>query len=445
MKKLFTSFFILVSSFVFSQAPTFQWAKQIGGTSSDAGSSIVADGSGNVYTTGSFQGTVDFDPGAGVFNLTSHAGSSDIFISKLDATGNFIWAKNLGGNSSDYGRSIAIDASGNVYTTGGFQATADFDPGVGTYSLSAIGPADVFISKLDASGNFVWAKSIAADGGLSSSIAIDALGNVLTTGSFQGTVDFDPGLGVFNMTVAGTSFYDDVFINKLNASGTFVWAKRMGGTNYDNCYSISLDGTGNVYTTGYFSGTSDFDPGIGIFNLTSSSSSYDAFVSKLDSSGSFKWAKNMGGTGTVYPRSIVVDASGNVFTTGFFNGTDDFDPGSGIYNLSVTGNSFDLDVYFSKLDAFGTFVWAKSIGSVNSDYAYSISVDAVGNLYTSGAFAGTIDFDPGVGVYNLTSNGFYDIFVNKLDNSGLFMWAKNMGGTTSEYGFSVFSDPVGSV
>jgi len=219
MKKLL--FFLFMLAFMglshFANAQNFEWAKQLGGVSSDVGSSIAVDAFGNVYTTGYFQGTADFDPGPGAFNLTS-AGGGDIFISKLDASGNFVWAKQMGGTSEDVGYSIAVDASGNVFTTGYFEGTADFDPGPGTFNLTSAGNTDIFISKLDASGNFVWAKQLGGtdyDSGVS--IALDTSGNVYTTGWFQGTVDFDPGPGTFNLTSAGNS---DIFVHKMSQSNT---------------------------------------------------------------------------------------------------------------------------------------------------------------------------------------------------------------------------------
>src|SRR6185503_12423147 len=110
------------------------------------------DGSGDVYTTGFFQGTADLDPGGGTFNLTS-AGGNDVFVSKLDSSGAFAWAVRWGGTSDDLGRSMTVDGSVNVYTTGIFQGTADFDPGGGTFNLTSAGSNDVFVSKLDSSGN----------------------------------------------------------------------------------------------------------------------------------------------------------------------------------------------------------------------------------------------------------------------------------------------------
>ena len=260
-----------------ANAQALQWAKSMGGAYNVYAISIALDGSGNVYTTGSFEGTVDFNPGAGFYNLTS--GIKSIFISKLDAFGNFVWAKAMGAVSGDgQSRSISLDASGNVYTTGSFMGTVDFDPGAGVANLTPSGIYDIFISKLDASGNFVWAKAMGGTGSESvgGSIALDGSGNVYTAGSFLGTVDFDPGAGLANLTSAG---YGDIFISKLDASGNFVWANAMGGSGGEESYSIALDGSGNVYATGVFSDTADFDPGAGVANLTSAGG-LDIFVAK---------------------------------------------------------------------------------------------------------------------------------------------------------------------
>jgi Beta-propeller repeat len=393
----------------------FVWAKAFGSTTSESGNGIAVDAAGNVYTTGSFQGTVDFDPGLGVANLTS-AGSNDVFVSKLDASGNYVWAKAFGGTASDNGSGIAVDATGNVYTTGTFQATADFDPDPGVASLTTVGSNDVFVSKLNTSGNYIWAKAF---GGTSSEIgravSVDASGNVYTTGTFQATVDFDPGQGVVSLTSAGS---DDVFVSKLNASGNLVWANAFGGTANDDGRGIAVDATGNVYTTGYFIGTADFDPGQGVVSLTAIGS-FDVFVSKLNASGNYVWAKAFGSTLIDIGYGIAVDAAGNVYTTGYFSLTADFDPGSGVVSLIPVGRD---DVFVSKLDASGNYVWAKAFGGTLVDQGYGIAVDAAGNVYTTGYFIGTADFDPGPGVLNLTSAGNNDVFVSKLNASG------NLGG-----------------
>ncbi len=439
---------VLAIAVIIQQAhtQTFEWARQLGGTSINHafGNSIAIDASGNVYTTGAFNETVDFDPGGGAFNLTA-AGDADVFISKLDAAGNFVWAKQMrsGGSGifdSGSGNSIALDASANIYTTGYFHGTVDFDPGAGTFNLTSAGDADVFISKLDAAGNFIWAKQLGGtswDNGFS--IALDASGNVYTLGDFSNTVDFDPGAGSFNLTSVGAS---DMFISKLDAAGNFIWAKQLGGTNSVAPRSISLDASGNIYTTGGFRGTADFDPGSGTFNLTSGGNT-DIFISKLDAVGNFVWAKQLlGGSTNEVGNSIAVDASGNVYTTGLFEGTVDFDPGIGTFNLTSGSN---IDVFISKLDASGNFVWAKQLGGTDWNDGSSIAIDASGNVYTTGAFGGTVDFDPGVNTVNLTSGGGSDIFISKLDASGNFVGAIQLGGFYADYGRFITLDGSGNL
>ena len=325
------------------------------------------------------------------------------------------WVKTFGGKYSDYGFFIAIDSEGNVYTTGYFSETVDFDPGTGVTNLSAVGEIDVFIQKLDAQGNFLWAKSFGGKNyAYTASIAIDDVGNVYTIGNFSDTVDFDPGMGVTNLNSVGKT---DIFILKLDAQGDFLWAKSFGGTGRGLGTSIAIDAANNVYTAGYFSGTVDFDPGIGVVNL-SSVGQEDIFIQKLDANGNFLWAKSFGGILNDRGNFLAIDDANNVYTTGSFVSTVDFDPGIGVTNLSALGS---YDIFIQKLDAQGNFLWAKSMGKYNDDVGISIAIDAMGNIFTTGYFIGTVDFDPGIGVTNLSSIGDLDIFIQKLDKNGNFL------------------------
>jgi hypothetical protein len=442
MKKtlIFVAAFLLATTTLKSQ--NVGWAKSVGGTGADDASSICEDALGNVYTTGVFSGTADFDPGAGIANCTS-LGLTDIFVLKLNAAGNFLWVKSFGGTLSDAGVSINIDASGNVYTTGYFQGNTDFDPGAGNVSLTSAGDWDIFIHKMDASGNFLWVITF---GGIESdigySVNVDASGNVYTTGDFIGTVDFDPGAGITNLTSAAGR---DNFVLKLNASGNFIWAKSFGtsstGSN-DVTNSLCLDASGNIYTTGCFKGTGDFDPGIGTAILTSTGD-YEIFVQKMDASGNFLWVKSFGGTtGNDRETFSSVDALGNVYTTGRFEGTGDFDPAAGIMTLTSTGLS---NIFVQKMDALGNFLWANSFGGVNFDGATSIMTDPMGGVFTTGYYGGTVDFDSGAGTAMLTSAGDYDVFVQKMDASGNFLWAKSFGGTARDRANCISLDASGNI
>ena len=425
---------------VYSQ--TLQWAKSTGGVGKDEGISITTDAAGNSYSIGSFRGTVDFDPGPGVTNLTS-VGDNDIFVSKMDANGNLVWAKSFGSTVYDVGIDIAVDAAGNVYTTGNYSGSVDFDPGAGTTILTSAGASDIFISKLDAAGNFLFARSMGGstvDGGLS--IAVDASGNIYTTGAYSGTADFDPGAAVFSLSSLKAG--DDIFVLKLNSSGNFLWARTAGGGNPDQGTAIAVDAAGNVYVTGFYAGDANFNPlGFGAGGLFTANGSNDFIIFKFDTAGIFTWARSIGGSGPDVGYGITVDALGNVYTTGYFFGTADFDPGAATFPLTSPGSN--VDIFVSKLNPSGNFDWAKNMGGTSGDVGYSISLDATNNIYVYGAFTGTADFDPSAVTINATSAGLADVFILKLDAGGNYTFVRTFGGAGDDIGYAMSLDAAGNM
>ncbi len=422
------------------------WAKMLeplltGTNFQSNGTSIKVDKNNNIYVTGDFSGTVDFNPGIGVFNMTSTLdlgnigiGSKDVFLLKLDSNGNFIWAKSWGGGGADYGKALAVDGIGNVYTSGMFcqsyDTIVDFDPGVGTYNLTTpTSSGTLFISKLDANGNFIWAKAPTSgnesDG---TAITIDISNNVLITGNFQGNVDFDFGAGVSNLVSQAIPLViSDLFALKLDANGNFIWAKSIENTRKYSQVSgraITSDALGNVIIAlnvreqpggayGPYRST-DMNPGVGVNNLPFAwccSNPINAYVVKLNSIGNFLWAKKL--TDSVPSdadvRGIKVDACGNIFTTGTFYGIADFDPSaSGVYTLNGIGGS---NTFISKLNSAGNFVWA---GRFEASAGNAIHIDSNGDVFTTGSFGGMANFDPGAGNYTLTSIDNTDGYVSKL-------------------------------
>jgi hypothetical protein len=353
----------------------------------------------------------------------------------------FSWAKQVAGPSqSEEGKGIGLDAMGNVYSAGVFDDSADLDPGPGTQMAYSAGGDDIYVQKLDAMGNLIWAFSI---GGTSTDVVhdlyTDLAGNVYITGQFKNTVDFDPDTGVTNLVALAN---DDIFFAKYNSSGALVWAHRIGGTANDQGHGITADLSGNVYITGYFKGIVDFDPGPGTANLTGNGIE-DIFVAKYDSSGNYLWAHSAGGANTDMGQSIAVDYMGNVLVTGNFNGAAvDFDPGPATVNLSTNGGA---DIFIASYGDTGQLNWAKNIGSDSTDDGLGIATDIMGNVFVTGYFQDSADFDPGPGTQTLTATGDKDIYILNLDGSGNFVWAKQVGGTGADAGNDINIDISGGI
>ena len=310
------------------------------------------------------------------------------------------WAVKAGGSSGDGGKGIAVDSNGNAYATGFFSFTATF----GSTILTSSGDHDIFIAKLSSSGSWQWAVK-AGGSGLGScecgyGIAVDSSGNAYATGNFYETATF----GSTSLTSSGNQ---DIFIAKLSSTGSWQWAVKAGGSQYDYGFGIAVDSSGNAYATGYFSETANF----GSTSLTSSGGS-DIFIAKLSSSGSWQWAVKADSSDGTAGYGIAVDSSGNAYATGEFGGTAIF----GSTNLVSSGQS---DIFIAKLTSSGSWQWAvKAGGSSGDDDGNGIAVDSSGNAYVTGSFSGTATF----GSTSLTGSGGNDIFFAKLNSSGSWQW-----------------------
>ena len=414
----------------YSQNGALLWSRKLGGDRSELATGIATDGV-NVYITGQFWGSFNI---GGVGTLTSN-GLSDIFVVKLNADGSYAWARSIGGAGWDEPRGIAVGntSSGvDVLVTGRFASegsvtgpsarTVDFDPGPGTFDLTATsGSGTGFILKLTSAGTFRWAsklESSLAGGVFGDAIAEDSTGAVYVTGITRGTIDFDPGPG----TVSRTFDYG-TFVLKLDPNGAFVWVDPFDGhfTNvYTETWAIATSASGNVYVTGGFTSTIDFDPGPGTFNLTSVERQ-DVFVVKLDqATGALRWARAIGGEDEDQGYAIAVDSSDDVFVTGTSWAALDFDPGPGTF---VSGGTTSHNAFVWKLDANGDFVWARAVGGPGYlNLGHNVVVSPSHTVYVYGQFQGAIDFDPGPGNATLTP------FDSKPD---LFIWRLTMDGPTN--------------
>ena len=370
---------------------------------------------------------------------------------RMVAQPKLIWAKQTGGKSNtsaptDKGTGIVLDEKGNSYTTGNFWDYSDFDPGPGSYPLTTGGVSDVFVCKLNANGQFVWARRMGGqnyqDG---NDIAIDKKGFLYLTGNFQGVTDFAPGKPEFTLTPSG---YTNGFVCKMDTNGNVIWAKQLGGVpgSMDQIkgMGVAVDDSGNVYSVGLFGynpgGGVDLDPGPGTFYLTGSGD-FDLYISKLDKDGNFVWGKKLGTPSRESINKIALDQHGDIFITGYFKNKMDFDPGPGEYFLQ--SGIFDNDIFICKLNKDGNLIWAKRIGGANTDIGNDIYIDSRGNVLTTGEFAGAVDFDPGDSVYTITGYS-KSAFVSKLNNGGDFLWARSFNGGYSG-GYSISTDRFNNI
>ena len=396
-----------------------KWAKSAGGTNDDIGFSIVTDGSGNVYVTGSFgSSTITF----GTIVLTKAAsGTNDGFIVKYDPAGNVVWAQRAGGILYDNFSKLVTDGSGNVYATGSF-ASSSITLGTITLINPSPGSGIPFFVKYDPSGNALWAW-VWPVGVYSRDIALDGSGNLYYMGTFTtSTITF----GTTTLTNSGSAGSSDIFIVKYGIEGNVLWAKSAGGSANDVGYGIATDGSGNIYVTGSFLSSIITFGGIGL--TISKSGTEDMFIVKYDPSGTALWARKAGGTSVNRGYDITTDGSGNAYVTGTFVNYPI------IFGTKTLPNGGAYDMFIVKYDASGNVPWAKSAGGIYNEMGLGIATDVSGNVFVTGYFTSPkITF----GTITLTNtngtnpSGYQDMFITKYDLNGNVPWAKNAGGGKS--------------
>jgi len=352
---------------------------------------IAIDDAGYLYIFGYFQGAIDFDPGPGSDIHTSSAGFN-FFLGKYDADGNWCWAKTWGGGGYISPVAVAVSQT-DVYLTGYFDAVnMDFDPDPVDDDLhSTNGGYDVFLSRFDTSGNFGWAGTWGAgDMDWGAGVTVGNTGIVFVTGSFGGSVDFDPGPG--NVT-KGSNGELDAFLSRFDDEDNFLGVETWGGADDDGARSVAVDGLGNLYVAGWFGGVDiDLDPGGGT-DLRSSNGEGDCFLSKFDSSGLYQWALAWGGSDDDDCYGVDTDELGNIVVAGSFESdTVDFDPGPGSDPHMTNGYE---DAFFSKFDSSGNFLLARTWGSGDYDEAICVAAAESGDIFVCGYYeGGLVEFAP---------------------------------------------------
>lgn len=411
------------------------WARNAGGPMWDYAYDMAVDSNGNTIITGEFEGTADFDPGPGEALLTA-TGLWDIFLLYLDADGNYVWAYSWGSDwGEESGMGVAFDHEGNAYITGTYEDTIDFDPGPDIENHPAYGYPDAFLIKFTPDGTYQWTKTWGGSSLEILGLNSDANGKLYVTGSFFDTIDFNPNSG----TDAHTSgYWNDAFLMVMNSDGSYGWTQTWGGEGLVKAFDADTDLDGNVYIVGSFEETADFDPGIPVEEFTATNAS-DDFMLKLDETGSFVWVKVWGSNQPAYDTAtgVSVNSSGVVGVTGYFYGSMDFDPGTGVdEKTSINYN----DSFVSVFDTDGNYQWGSHWGGNSDSYPESrIFVSDSGKVLITGQFAGEVDFDPGAGE-DLHNGIQSDAYLTTYDSIGTYLWTHTFGGGYVDWGESVEVD-----
>ncbi len=394
------------------------WVQGAGGITIDEGISIATDANGNSYSTGYFTTTASF----GTTTLHS-AGSTDIYVTKLNSHGQFVWAVKAGGAGTDRPTAIKVDPHGNSYITGYFYDTAYFGP----FSIVSAGIQDVFIAKYDPNGNCLWVRSCGGSSSdIGNSIAVDFKGNVIVTGQFKDTAGFG------NYNLVGIDSCVNVFTTKLDSNGNFLWAKKGSGAYTDRGLGVACDNIGEIYITGQFSDTITFDQQY-------PNEMYNAiFLLKYDANGNALWFRRMGGGGLDIPRGIIVDNYGNPTIVGDFEGDITF---FDLINNSILSSSYLNRIFIVQFNTKGELQWSSASSSNGGITSKDIAVDASNNYYVVGNFECRLnDYADYYGQGTFNSVGQWDIFVSKWNSSGTWQWSRQIGGQQDDNGSGIAVD-----
>ena len=435
--RFFSFLFLVVGFIAFGQ--TYYTGGVYGGAGMDFPYKSAKDSNGNVYTAGSYQGSINF--GANVINAVG--GSADAYLTKHDANGNPVWVKSFQGVPANVAMDVAVDSNNNIYLVGYFQGSGSnsFDanpanidddgifstPNADEYWLSQpalVQSRDGFIIKLDSNGAFVWARQISNPTGAGANeditaIEVDSNGDLYMVGNYI-LADFDPDPNVSNILTAdnGSANNADGFILKITSSGAFAWVKTLIGTGgITRPNDLALDASNNLYITGQFIGSIDLDPDATATANFTSNGNYDVFLAKYDANGNYLWGNTFGSSAVDIPNVVKVLSSG-VYVGGYISGVTDFDPSSGVNSITPNGS---VDGFVSKFSTSGAYQFTNTYGGATTSIDQVNDIEEMNsNILITGDFLGTADFDTGAGVASATANGT-DIFMVKISSTGNYM------------------------
>lgn len=364
------------------------WKRQPGTTSDDTAYAVATDAAGNVYLTGSTNGSLG----------AANQGSGDAWVAKYDAVGHLLWKRQLGTPSHDYAIGMATDAAGHVFLTG---YTG------GSLAAANQGLADPWVAKYDADGQLLWTQQLGStENDIATEAATDTDGNVYLTGWTYGSLD-GPKVG---------GLYDtDAWMAKYDASGQLIWIRQLGTKSYDEASGVAADAAGNVYLTGWTQGS--------LGGPKHSGGGTDTWLAKYNANGDLIWIQQFGTERRDEARGIATDAAGNVYLAG--------DTGAAL------GSDYygRRDPWVAKFDANGQRIWIQQFGGISYEQATGVAADADGNVYLSGYTDGSLGG---------ANRGGNDAWVAKFDTDGHRLWTRQPGTAETDTATDVATDAAGN-
>ncbi len=424
-----------------AQFPGYKWGSGLGlDTNTNLFvMSVDVDDSNNIYYTGRFSGTVDFDPGPNLFEVSSNTSNlniTSIFIVKLSSLGQFQWCKVITGTGSCNSHSIEVDNYGDIVVLGSFSGTCNFGTPSLPYELQQTNSwqSDSFVLKIDSNANLIW---VVKNNVVATALTIDDSGNIYFGGSLNSPTNLDH----TNGTYPDSSSAQKPFLVSMNSAGVFKWAKSWRSSSFSQVHSIAPDNVGNVVSVGYFNDSIYLDVG-GTNVPVSSSDSGSVFMHKIDSVGNQIWVRAMGSSHGVQAEEVVVNNLGEIFLTGTYsNGTTDFS----YFNSSPL--AYNYEMFLAKFSDSGEHQWSYGFGyhPFVSLQAGTLALDKYDNVYVAGWGVGNMDLYPPAVTDLTVPYGYIDAFVFKIDSTDEYQWGYGFGGSEWDAVHGMVVDSIGDI
>ncbi len=420
--------------------PVLDYSTYLSGSASNQSFGIAVNSSGNAYVIGQVT-SITFPTTAGAFQTAPPGGTSDAFVSELNAAGTgLVYSTYLGGTGIEGAMKIAVDAAGNAYVVGVTSST-DFPITPGAFQTASTGVTyNIYLTKLNPAGTaLVYSTYFGGNADTQcDALAVDNTGQAYI-GGFSSATNLPTTAGAYQSTMKGST---NAYVAKFNALGTaLVYMTYLGGTNYDGLSGIALDPSGDAYLCG---GTRsvDFPTTAGVFKSAYGGGINDGFVAKLNPTGTaLLYSTYLGGSGNDSISGIKIDSSGDAYIAGGTTSVN-FPTTAGAYQGALAGNT---NVFITELNPTATsLIYSTLLGGSNNDAAYGMDMDSSYRVYVTGQI-NSVNFPTTAGAFQTVFGGFDDSFISVMNPTGTaLVYSSYLGGSSEDVGYGIALDPAGN-